>query len=597
MRRFLFIAFAVSCATSSITGYTSARAAPGQPHLADTFWRLETLDGAAALADTHATLHFTDARIDASDGCNRVTGGYTTTGDRFEIAGNLASTQMACAEPVMRQAAKFVSALRGARSARIDGGKLVLAAEDGTVLARFASVSQSLAGTSWEVTGYNNGKQAVVGVLAGTSISIAFGADGRVSGSAGCNRYTGQYTAAGDTINIGQSASTRRMCAEPAGIMEQEAAFLAALPGEVRARIDGDRLELRNAAGALRVAARAVQSSSSGSGDAATPPATLGLRLPATFRGDLPCADCEAIRYRLDLWPEGVFRLQREWLGRDTTRDVFGRWRADEARHAVELAVDGEDLHRFEVVGAQRLRALDRSGNRIVSQLPYELAGDGTLAAAEAPMLLGGDLRYVADAARFTECRTGHSYPVAMEADFPAIERAYRTAVATPGASVYSTFEGTIEARPKIEGDGTEATVVISRFIRAWPDESCERARTDAQLTNTYWRIVELGGTPVSTVDGRKEPRLLLREADGASSMSATVGCNTFTGSYEVDGDRFHFGPAAGTRMACPPPLDAHERALTDLLERTRSWRVYANTLELYGENRTPLALLQAVHL
>jgi hypothetical protein len=42
-----------------------------------------------------------------------------------------------------------------------------------------------------------------------------------------------------------------------------------------------------------------------------------GLRLPATFRGDLPCADCEAVRHHLDLWPDQVFHLQREWLGKE----------------------------------------------------------------------------------------------------------------------------------------------------------------------------------------------------------------------------------------------------------------------------------------
>jgi heat shock protein HslJ len=239
------------------------------------------------------------------------------------------------------------------------------------------------------VTAYNNGKQAVVSVLAGTSLTLEFGADGRVSGSAGCNRYTGQYTVAGDAVTIGQSASTRRMCAEPAGVMEQEAAFLAALPGDVRARIDGDRLELRDVAGALRIAARAVRPAASATGDAAAV-SGVRLRLPATFRGDLPCADCEGIRHRLDLWLEGVFRLHREWLGRHTTRDVFGRWRFDEARNAIELAVDGDHVRRFQIEGPQRLRALDICGNRIVSQLPYELASDRTLVAAETPLLLGG---------------------------------------------------------------------------------------------------------------------------------------------------------------------------------------------------------------
>jgi len=40
--------------------------------------------------------------------------------------------------------------------------------------------------------------------------------------------------------------------------------------------------------------------------------------------------------------------------------------------------------------------------------------------------------RYLADAAQFEECLTGRSYPVAMEGDYLALERAY---LALPKAS------------------------------------------------------------------------------------------------------------------------------------------------------------------
>ena len=64
----------------------------------------------------------------------------------------------------------------------------------------------------------------------------------------------------------------------------------------------------------------------------ATAPAAIGahgLRLPASFAGDLPCADCEALRYRLNLWPDQVFHLRRTWEGKDVRRDSIGRWSVD----------------------------------------------------------------------------------------------------------------------------------------------------------------------------------------------------------------------------------------------------------------------------
>ena len=52
---------------------------------------------------------------------------------------------------------------------------LVLAA-DGAALT-YGPGTSSLEGTSWDVTGYNNGKQALVSLAVGTTISLQF-ADG-----------------------------------------------------------------------------------------------------------------------------------------------------------------------------------------------------------------------------------------------------------------------------------------------------------------------------------------------------------------------------------------------------------------------------------
>jgi NlpE N-terminal domain len=56
-------------------------------------------------------------------------------------------------------------------------------------------------------------------------------------------------------------------------------------------------------------------------------PAALGA-LPATFIGELPCADCPAIRYQLNLYPDRAFFSCMIYLGRgdDTTFDDIGSW-------------------------------------------------------------------------------------------------------------------------------------------------------------------------------------------------------------------------------------------------------------------------------
>jgi heat shock protein HslJ len=51
-------------------------------------------------------------------------------------------------------------------------------------------------------------------------------------------------------LAIGPVAGTRAACAEPPGVMEQEAAYFAALPTASRYRMDGERLILERAVGA-----------------------------------------------------------------------------------------------------------------------------------------------------------------------------------------------------------------------------------------------------------------------------------------------------------------------------------------------------------
>jgi heat shock protein HslJ len=65
-------------------------------------------------------------------------------------------------------------------------------------------------------------------VLEGTQITATFLAI-EVTGSAGCNTYTGALTPVNDYFTIGPVATTQQECTEPAGIMEQEQAYLAAL--------------------------------------------------------------------------------------------------------------------------------------------------------------------------------------------------------------------------------------------------------------------------------------------------------------------------------------------------------------------------------
>ena len=81
-----------------------------------------------------------------------------------------------------------------------------------------------------------------------------FDESGRVFGSAGCNRFAAAYTATDTEVRINAAASTRMFCADPPGVMEQEATFLAALGEAVLLRLEEGSLQLLDAAGGVLVA-------------------------------------------------------------------------------------------------------------------------------------------------------------------------------------------------------------------------------------------------------------------------------------------------------------------------------------------------------
>jgi heat shock protein HslJ len=235
---------------------TSATGEP-PPVLDRTAWVLATLPDRPLPAGFVATLRFDTDRVAGSDGCNRFTGPWRASGSSLGFGPRMGATLMTCPDATAAAATAFGRALSSTAAYRIDAGTLVLLDGGGRSLATFVAQSEGLAGTQWEVTAYNNGKQAVVSLSRGSRITLAFTADG-VTGSSGCNRFSGPYSIDGEGVKIGPLRTTRMMCAEPADVMAQERAFLAALQGAGTVRREGNRLELRTAAGAIAVQASAA---------------------------------------------------------------------------------------------------------------------------------------------------------------------------------------------------------------------------------------------------------------------------------------------------------------------------------------------------
>ncbi len=257
MNRILLVAL-----ISLFAGWTVAAEHATEIEMKDTWWQLvryvgETGEWVSALPETTVDLRFSDGQLSGSGGCNRYFGSYEIDGAEIRFPSPLGSTQMACVPPIDEQEQRYLALLPATAHWRVDAEQLQLLEADGSPVLEFIAFHPpALEGTEWQASGINNGKGGVVS-SASTPLSTAVFTAGTVSGSAGCNRFNASYEIEGEQIRIGPAAATRKFCAEPEGIMEQEQQFLAALEKGHTFQVGPESLELRDEDGALQVGFRA----------------------------------------------------------------------------------------------------------------------------------------------------------------------------------------------------------------------------------------------------------------------------------------------------------------------------------------------------
>jgi len=164
------LAAGMACAAQPL-GAASAPAGPAA--IQGPTWRLTDLRGtdAAALPSgaRSVTARFQDGRIDGFSGCNRYFGSYAFRQGRLVI-GPLAGSMMACDPASMALETAVHRALAGTfRPVRTDDRLQLLSDHGDAVLAFKAEPAPALVGLRSNITGFNNGRQAVVSPLLGVT--------------------------------------------------------------------------------------------------------------------------------------------------------------------------------------------------------------------------------------------------------------------------------------------------------------------------------------------------------------------------------------------------------------------------------------------
>ena len=215
-----------------------------------TAWVLTHVGTTPVLIGSQPTLRFETGQVSGFGSCNGFGGEYQQSGNEVTFTG-IMSTLMAC-DPIeiTHQETAYFSALASAAEFKVEGGKLIIYNTEGSLLLTFSPQDETLEGKTWLMTSYFDGYSGIVSALEGSTVIAQF-EDGSVSGSAGCNHYSASYNAKDNTLRIESAAVTEMYCETPAGVMDQETRYLAALTQANRYRVEGIRLTILDEAGSV----------------------------------------------------------------------------------------------------------------------------------------------------------------------------------------------------------------------------------------------------------------------------------------------------------------------------------------------------------
>jgi len=127
---------------------------------------------------------------------------------------------------------------------------------------------------------------------------------------------------------------------------------------------------------------------------------------------------------------------------------------------------------------------------------------------------------------------------------------------------------------------GTSVLALGLGCASAPPPASGERTVPGAQyLLGSEWELTDLGGAPV--LEDRR-PTLGFLDP---GRVSGNTSCNRYGGGADIGDGTIRVGPLQTTRMACPPEVEAQEKAFLVALENARRLELVGGELVMTTES------------
>lgn len=120
-----------------------------------------------------------------------------------------------------------------------------------------------------------------------------------------------------------------------------------------------------------------------------------------------------------------------------------------------------------------------------------------------------------------------------------------------------------------------------------------EISAAQIDITNRYWKLVELAGKPVKSAENLPEAFIIFK-TDG--SVHGNLACNSFNGTYTLqEGNRIRFAQLTNTLKMC---LNMEiENGLSKVLQTADNYNLNDGKLVLNRARMAPLARFEAVYM
>jgi len=447
-------------------------------------------------------------------------------------------------------------------------------------------------------------------VDASTGITAAFGADGSLTGSAGCNDYFGDYTTDGAILSVSPLAATRKACEQD--VMDAENVFLTLLQGAATWSLDGTVLTVTAIDGGVLVFGDDAREPAAFAGTEWTLQSITGqdasdFGVSAIFAEDFAVSGFSGCNqysggYAVDgdtiaigplaatrkLCQDDANTVENAFLNAMEAVDVMSisgqtlSLVADDMSVELVFTVGGDSGEDLSLTGTTwTLVDLDGEPAAASDGVTVTFGDDGSIDGFGGCNTFFGDLTVDGStivverlAATRTFCdqdlmdRESLLIAILTDATSFAISGDELTIAASDGTELILTA-GSVTPQPTPEPQPTVEPVVT-------PEPVETTAPADGELVGPTWALSELMGQPMPTEIINVT---IVFAPDG--TLSGFGGCNDYTGTYSVDGQRLSIADITPGTDTCDATSQGIQVGLLQVMPFIDGWSIVDGDLHL----------------